>query len=71
VLTSDIEHGFWRITGRLNRAEFLRHIPNLPTSHVPNLPPYDSILTGVPNVPKIEQCHNYGSVKITGAKPAC
>jgi hypothetical protein len=32
------------------------HVPNLPTSRVPNLIPYDRNLTSVPNVPKIEQC---------------
>jgi hypothetical protein len=30
------------------------HAPNLPTSRVPNLTPYECNLTVVPNVPKIE-----------------
>jgi hypothetical protein len=33
--------------------------PYLTTSHVPNLTLYVPNLTGVPNVPKIEQCQVY------------
>jgi hypothetical protein len=37
------------------------HVPNLPTSHVPNLTSYVPNLTGASNVPKIEQCLKKGS----------
>jgi hypothetical protein len=34
------------------------YVPNLTTHHVPNLIQNVPNLTGVPNVPKIEQCQN-------------
>lgn len=35
------------------------YVPNLTTHHVPNLIQNVPNLTGVPNVPKIEQCQKY------------
>ena len=37
-------------------------IPNLTVNHVPNLTLYDPNLTGVPNVPKIEQYQYYHGI---------
>jgi hypothetical protein len=33
----------------------MHYVPILTVSYVPNLTPYDPNLTGMPNVPKIEQ----------------